>query len=493
MGLSKADPGTRLFSRYEVKRDQVVLDTQPGLIPESPAEFPETVLPYLALSAHSLHIPRPYALLQGEGSEILLLEHGAIAPTERDSIPSLLPALADQWQQVGPLRQLNWLWQIAQLWQPLEAEKVVGSLLSLPLLRVEGSIVRLMELRLDTQGVPNISDLGTAWQTLAETSHESVCEYLVALCERLRNQEFATAEILVASLDTAISTLGRSQGMHYEMAVQTDQGPVRQRNEDACYPDSGTAQVYPMPPNAIPSPLLVIVCDGIGGHQGGDVASRLAIAAIQAHLKSCLAQPDLDPVTITLAIEEAICVANDQISQRNDQEARQARDRMGTTLVMALALGPQLYVGHVGDSRAYRIGQRSCRQITLDDDVAAREVRLGYGFYREVVDHPGAGALVQALGMNASQSLYPNVQRLILDEDCLFVLCSDGLSDNDRVEQFWQTELLPVLQDRTSPAASTAALVQLANTYNGHDNVTISLLRSRITQPATHKVPVTAA
>ncbi|MEM8804787.1 MAG: hypothetical protein AAGF01_01895, partial [Cyanobacteria bacterium P01_G01_bin.38] len=195
----------------------------------------------------------------------------------------------------------------------------------------------------------------------------------------------------------------------------------------------------------------------------------------------------------TLAIEEAICVANDQISQQNDREARQARDRMGTTLVMALALGPQLYIGHVGDSRAYRIGPRSCRQITLDDDVAAREVRLGYGFYREVVDHPGAGALVQALGMNASQSLYPNVQRLILDEDCLFVLCSDGLSDNDRVEQFWQTELLPVLQDRASPATSTAALIQLANTYNGHDNVTISLLRSRITQPATHKVPVIAA
>ncbi|MEM8810646.1 MAG: protein phosphatase 2C domain-containing protein, partial [Cyanobacteria bacterium P01_G01_bin.38] len=345
VGLSKAEPGTRLFSRYEVKRDQVVLDTQPGLIPESPAEFPGKVLPYLALSAHSLHIPRPYALLQGEGSEILLLENGAIAPTERDSMPSLLPALADQWQQVGPLRQLNWLWQIAQLWQPLETEKVVGSLLSLPLLRVEGSIVRLMELRLDTQGAPDISALGTAWQTLAETAHEAVCEYLVALCDRLRNQEFATAERLVSALDTAIATLGKSQGIHYEMAVQTDQGPVRQRNEDACYPDSGTAQVYPMPPNVTPSPLLVIVCDGIGGHQGGDVASRLAIRAIQDHLKPRLAQPDLDPVAVTLAIEEAICVANDQISQQNDREARQARDRMGTTLVMALALGPQLYIG----------------------------------------------------------------------------------------------------------------------------------------------------
>ncbi|NEP16106.1 MAG: serine/threonine protein phosphatase [Leptolyngbya sp. SIO4C1] len=488
-------PGDYLYSRYEIKGERIVLDTQPGLIPESPPEFPSFVLPYLALSGYALNVPRPYALLQdGEGGAVLLLEDAAIAAKTAADIPQLLPALNDCWEGASPLRQLNWLWQIAQLWQPFATERVVSSLLELPLQRVEGATVRLLELRSDSTDTVELSHLGQVWQPLAERAHAGLQDFLQTLCQRLEAGEFTQAEQLIACLDSAVLALGQGQTTEYEIAVQTDQGPVRQRNEDACYPASGTHQTYTIVPQSRAlQPLLMIVCDGIGGHQGGDVASQLAIAAIGEHLNAKLTQPHLSAREISAAIETAICAANDQIAQQNDSEARQARDRMGTTLVMALILGPQIYIAHVGDSRAYAISQRSCRQITLDDDVAAREVRLGYGFYREVVDHPGAGALVQALGMNASQSLYPNLQRLIIDDESLLLLCSDGLSDNDRVEQFWRNELLPVLQQRQSAAAGTATLIQLANTYNGHDNVTVGLIRGRAVDAAKQPLPAELA
>jgi hypothetical protein len=89
--------------------------------------------------------------------------------------------------------------------------------------------------------------------------------------------------------------------------------------------------------------------------------------------------------------------------------------------------------------------------------------------------------------MNASSLLHPTVQRFILDENCLFLLCSDGLSDNDRVEQHWQTELLPVLEGKIDVATASQRLVAIANTENGHDNVTVGLIHCQVNYPAFSK------
>ncbi|MEM9978691.1 MAG: hypothetical protein AAF808_13785, partial [Cyanobacteria bacterium P01_D01_bin.2] len=112
-----------------------------------------------------------------------------------------------------------------------------------------------------------------------------------------------------------------------------------------------------------------------------------------------------------------------------------------------------------------------------------------YGFYADVANRPGTGALIQALGMGSSASLHMSVQRLILSEDTVLLLCSDGLSDYDRVEQFWQTQLLPVLRRQAQPATAVANLVQLANQYNGHDNITVGVISGRI-QPPKSSPPV---
>ncbi|NEP61622.1 MAG: serine/threonine protein phosphatase [Symploca sp. SIO2G7] len=473
-----------LAQRYSWQHQRIVLDTQPGLPPASPNPVPNYVWPYLMLAPHSPHVPQPYALLnEGTDQELLLLNAAAITTPAANQRPKLLPGLLDAWPSASPLRQLNWLWQLARLWSDFLEQQVASSLLLGDCVRVDGSLVRFLELVGDAHPL-TLKALGASWQDLVPQANPAIQDFLHTLCVQLKQGDIATPEGLASCLDRALAEIAAGYQVDYRLSVLTDQGPSRKRNEDACYPKSGSTQTHVLDPRTGGEkrpPLLLLVCDGIGGHEGGDVASQLAISTVRQELiplmEWLIEQPFHDPASTVLAIEQAIYTANDQISLHNDRGARQARDRMGTTLVMALIFGVHIYIAHVGDSRAYRISSSSCHQITFDDDVAAREVRLGYGFYTDVVNRPGTGALIQALGMGNSTALHVVVQRLILDEDIALLLCSDGLSDYSRVEQYWQAQVLPILTSRTvTPTTIVTNLVQLANTDNGHDNVTVGVV-----------------
>lgn len=492
-------PGEVLANRYICKSSRIFLDAKPGLVPQTPTEIPQALSAYLRLSPYRLHVPQVYDLIRGDepGSDIVLLERVALfvpplstqAGTEVTS-PSLLPALTEVWQQATGLRQLNWLWQIAQLWQPLALEQVGTSLLEPDLLRMEGPLVRLLELHPE-QGThpPTLDQLGHLWTGWAETAQAAIAPFLQQVCQDLIQGSIRSGEQLVDRLDEGLAVAGQHQSRQIQVATRTDQGPSRQRNEDACYPPSGTFKTVTLTAGtAAPDSSLVIVCDGIGGHQGGDVASNLAIEAIWERVQPL--RPDaLSPAALSVEIEKAACAANDLISQRNDSEQRLDRQRMGTTLVMSLVRNHELYTAHVGDSRAYLITRWGCHQITLDDDIASREVRLGYGFYREALQQPSSGSLVQALGMGSSNSLHPTVQRFVLDEDCIFLLCSDGLSDGDRVEECWDTTILPVLNGKFDLSTVSQQLVEIANTRNGHDNVTVGLIYCRLSEQGLNVAP----
>ncbi|NJL39728.1 MAG: serine/threonine protein phosphatase [Leptolyngbyaceae cyanobacterium SM1_4_3] len=498
-GAEIYQPGEVLANRYICKSPRIFLDAKPGLVPQAPTEIPQSLSAYLRLSPYRLHVPQVYELVQADKARgnLLLLEKAALfvpplsAASAESIVPHLLPALTEVWQQASALRQLNWLWQIAQLWQPLELEQVATSLLESDLLRMEGSLVRLLELHPDhtKANAPTLPQLGHLWARWAETAQAAIAPFLQQLCQDLIQGNLRSGEQLVDRLDEELSAVGQHQSRQIQVATRTDQGPSRQRNEDACYPPSGTFKTVTLNAGTpAPDSSLVIVCDGIGGHQGGDVASNLAIEAIWERMQP-LRPEALSPAALSVEIEKATCAANDLISQRNDSEQRQDRQRMGTTLVMGLVKDHELYTGHVGDSRAYLITRWGCHQITLDDDIASREVRLGYGFYREALQQPSAGSLVQALGMGSSKSLHPTVQRFVLDEDCIFLLCSDGLSDNDRVEECWDTAILPVLDGKFDLAAVSQHLVEIANTRNGHDNVTVGLVYCRLSEQGLSMVP----
>jgi protein phosphatase len=143
----------------------------------------------------------------------------------------------------------------------------------------------------------------------------------------------------------------------------------------------------------------------------------------------------------------------------------------------------QVYVVHVGDSRIYWVSPQNCRQVTLDDDVATRESVLGYNFYVYSHQRVDGGALIQALGTRASDSLVPRIQRLQLDEDCLLMLCSDGLSDFERVNELCESHIQPILTKNLPLYQACQTLIAEANSRNGHDNVTIALMRCRLAPP----------
>ena len=482
--------------RYLVVNQRVFLETKPGMPPETPQEVPSNIVPYLRLSPYSLHIPQVYGCLTlGEGrssSQIWLLEDAPLTTgspllgkEEADRPGQLLPELSRIWQSAAPLRQLNWLWQIAQLWGPLSLEGVASSLLNPALVRVEGSIVRLLELQPDAKAAPTLKQLGQYWsKSLEDGATPAIAEFCQKLCNQLLDGQIKTSEQLIAVLDGVLYSCGQRQQRTYQIFSATDKGPSRDHNEDACFPVAGKL----VSQNSSSSePTLAIVCDGIGGHEGGEVASNLAIKVLQEQAKP-QANAQYDPIALTEQLEISVCAANDAISQQNDNERRSDRQRMGTTLVMGRTYAHEIYITHVGDSRVYLVTRHNCHQVTQDDDLASRELRLGYALYRNAVQQPASGSLVQALGMASSSTLHPTVQRFVLDEDCVFLLCSDGLSDNDRVDQFWQSEILPILDGRVDLKTAAARLIQIANTQNGHDNATVALFHCQVNHsPATRQ------
>ncbi|MDZ7961945.1 MAG: protein phosphatase 2C domain-containing protein [Aulosira sp. DedQUE10] len=481
-GLSFAAAGEIVADRYLVIDKSVVLDTQPGIAPQTPElDSLSNLRPYLRLIPYRLNLPQVYGVIppidDRSPNEILLLEKPPLLTDGTVPEVKLCPNLITAWGDATSMRQVNWLWQIANLWQPLKSESVASSLLDPYLIRVEGSLVRLLELRSDSPTAPSLIQLGEFWQQLHKQAKPAIAELIHKISSSLIQEEIRSAEQLIAVLDYGLAQLGRSQKPTIKIFTKTDTGPSRQRNEDACYPPPNTLVSKPPQPTA-----LAIVCDGIGGHEGGNVASNLAIETIQQQVQQLTKVPSdhIDPSMLLTDLESAVAVVNDKISQRNDSENRQGRKRMGTTLVMALPIAHEMYITHVGDSRAYWITRQGCYQVTLDDDVASREVRLGYAVYREAVEQSGSGSLVQALGMSPSTSLHPTSQRFILDEDAVFLLTSDGLSDFDRVEDYWETEVLPILTGQTDVVNVAEKLVEIANTKNGHDNVTIALVHYQV-------------
>ncbi|WP_072927514.1 PP2C family protein-serine/threonine phosphatase [Microcystis aeruginosa] len=487
--------GELIDNRYLVKQPQIVLDTKPAQAPQAPEEPPSWLSLYLKLLPFHLHIPQVYGYIPSPDErlnmDIWLLEYGTIPLDQTGELiyPELLPTLAEVWSQASDLRQIHWLWQMAKLWHPLQRKAVVSSLLNPSLTRVNNQLLQLLELSKDEATAPNLKDLGAFWTGLIPTAAANIQDFLVSLTQELESGDLDRPESLIAILDYALQHYGGGQERSYEIFTCTDTGLMREHNEDACYPPTNQAITLAHGQNP-----LAIVCDGIGGQEGGEIAAQLAIETLSREINpSPTTNIEVYPDSYSLVLEQAIRVTNDLISQRNDQESRQDRQRMGTTLVMAFAQAQEMYAAHVGDSRIYWITAHSCHQVTVDDDLASREVKLGYLLYRDAIQYPNAGALVQALGMSSANNLHPTVQRLIIDQDCVFLLCSDGLSDYDRVEQYWDSEIVPLLRGEKNVTAVGESLLQLANQKNGHDNSTIALVYCRVVPAAEPVTPLVYA
>jgi protein phosphatase len=469
--------------RYKVVSPRLWLDLQPGLVPHMPAEIPESYL---------LHLPEIYGVCQDSGQETLLLEN---VPFDRDGTPYL--GLMQSFSQSSAVRQVYYLWQMLELWEPLLNWQVASSLLLEDNLRVQDWRLRLRELTIDATE-PRLSELASLWSGLLPETRSSITTPLQEICVQMHDPK-----VELPTIRKALNQLLLEQAGTLSLGLQahgiTDVGKVREHNEDTCYPLG----------NAIVQddlfPRLAIVCDGIGGHEGGEVASHMAVQSFKPQIRAFLAelaeQPELiEPELICDQLAAITRVVNNLISTQNDEQDRSDRRRMGTTLMMTLQVpqrvrtssgtvlsnSHELYLVSVGDSRAYWLTPRSLHQLSIDDDVSVREVRLGRSTYRDALMRPDAGALTQALGTRDSESLRPRVQRFILEEDGLLLICSDGLSDMNLIEQHWQ-EFADKMRSGQSLEDSAQAWVDLANEKNGSDNISLVLTQFQVTDP-TRKV-----
>jgi protein phosphatase len=256
----------------------------------------------------------------------------------------------------------------------------------------------------------------------------------------------------------------------------TDVGNDRHHNEDFFVIDNRCTQMMDSESVQIYTRGMYILCDGMGGHAQGEVASRMAAETIALffteHWKETLPSEE--------ALKEAIFRANQTLYTLNESQTRLGSGRMGTTLVLATLQETQLRFAHVGDSRLYQLThQYGLQQLTVDHEVGQRDISRG--ILPEVAyARPEAYQLTQALGPRPNHFLQLDVQTLNITEDSIFLLCSDGLTDNHLLEQFQAEYLYPLLDSQISLEQGLHHLIELANTENGHDNITVIAIRARV-------------
>jgi protein phosphatase len=233
----------------------------------------------------------------------------------------------------------------------------------------------------------------------------------------------------------------------------TDKGRVRPHNEDALLvaPDAG----------------VFAVADGMGGHAAGEVASRIAIEAVDELLAHENKLPDDVPARLKRIIQEA----NRRIAERIQKHPECAG--MGTTLVLAAMSASTVWLAHVGDSRAYLLRNGTIRQLTSDHSFVNELVRLGMLTREQASRDPRRNVVTRALGSD------PAVAPDVIEEPCepgdVLLLCSDGLNTmlpDDRI--------LQAVADGGDLEAACRRLVADANESGGEDNITVVLVRPEV-------------
>ncbi len=256
---------------------------------------------------------------------------------------------------------------------------------------------------------------------------------------------------------------------------RTHVGRQRAHNEDSFFAETRLQKLDSPLGTSLAVQGLYILCDGMGGHSGGEVASALAVNSLRdyfrTHWQTALPSPEV--------IREGILQANQVIFEQNELEARSGNARMGTTLVMVLLTDSQAVVAHVGDSRLYCLTRNEFKQFTVDHEVGQREINRGVE-PAIAYARPDAYQLTQALGPRGNQEVVPTITCLPINQDTLFLLCSDGLSDNDLLETHVESHLQPLLRSHADLEEGVANLIDLANEHNGHDNITVIAVRIKV-------------
>ena len=251
---------------------------------------------------------------------------------------------------------------------------------------------------------------------------------------------------------------GRGTALRIEAGLSTDPGCVREINEDCA------RIIRPVTAEALDAHgLLTVVCDGMGGHEAGEIASRLAVETIVRRFEAN--ELDGDPVT---ALPRAVEAANRAIF---DAAGRNTKMRgMGTTCTVLLLHRGMAFGAHVGDSRIYLIRDGEIFLMTEDHSAVIDLVRQGVLSREEARHHPDKNVISRALGSHREVQVTGWPRPFAVRPGDRFLLCTDGLYDlvGDDV-------LLATARDG-HPQVACDRLVTLAREAGGHDNISVAIL-----------------
>ena len=238
----------------------------------------------------------------------------------------------------------------------------------------------------------------------------------------------------------------------------SDVGKVREINQDAYFYIED--EVLP----------IFIVADGMGGHKAGEIASNLAISTIAAYYKSNLDKIVSEEMFVPQFINESIEKANEKIVE--ESQIDEELNGMGTTVTMCLMFKDELYIGHVGDSRAYIFQDNELIQLTQDHSLVAELLRTGSITKEEALIHPKKNVITRALGTELKLSV--DIINRELNGNEKIILCTDGLTNMVSEER-----IVDIIITEENIIDSCSKLVNIANEVGGIDNTTIMLIQAK--------------
>ena len=246
--------------------------------------------------------------------------------------------------------------------------------------------------------------------------------------------------------------------MNYEFCLRTDPGLARENNEDSVTIDEPTR--------------LGILADGMGGYNAGEIASGMATAFIKSELGRWLSQAGRHANAKEVRRAMEICVDNANRSIFNAANSNPQYSGMGTTLVLGVFQDTRLMLGHIGDSRCYRLRDGEFVQITKDHSLLQEQMDAGLITPEQAATSTNKNLVTRALGVEDAVLLEVNEHRV--EPGDVYLMCSDGLSDmvdNDNIAQLLATDV-PLDQ-------KVVQLIDAANANGGRDNISVLLAQAQ--------------
>lgn len=237
----------------------------------------------------------------------------------------------------------------------------------------------------------------------------------------------------------------------------SDKGMVREMNQDYYYISKPDSEYN-----------LYILADGMGGYNGGEIASSLAVNSVEEYIRKNINNIEIiNRETLQKLIKDSMEYANKVVHEKSKTDINLSE--MGTTLEVCLIYNNKVYIGHIGDSRVYRIRKNIIRKLTTDHSYVEKLVRDGTITKEEACHHPKKNMLIKALG--CEEHIEPDILVKGFLKDDVLLMCSDGLTNllNDK-------EIYDVIINNMENADKL--LIQKANIKGGYDNITAVVIEN---------------